>query len=92
MLIIARAIEGIGAALAAPNSLALIATSFDSRRMCDAALSLYGAMSGIVIGLVLGGILTDLLTWRAVFFINIRIGLLVLVGSCTRPEICFAVC
>jgi EmrB/QacA subfamily drug resistance transporter len=85
MLIVARAMQGVGAAMAAPNALALIATTFDSRKMRDAALSLYGAMSGIgiVIGLVLGGVLTDLLDWRWVFFINVPIGLLVLAGSRT---------
>lgn len=85
MLIVARAVQGIGAAMAAPNALALIATTFESRKMRDTALSLYGAMSGIgiVIGLVLGGVLTDLLDWRWVFFINVPIGLLVLTGSRT---------
>lgn len=85
MLIVARAVQGLGAAMVAPNALALIATTFDSRKMRDAALSLYGAMSGIgiVIGLVLGGVLTDLLDWRWVFFINAPIGLLVLWGSRT---------
>ena len=85
MLIAARAVQGIGAAMAAPNALALIATTFSERRMRDQALSLYGAMSGlgIVIGLLLGGVLTDLLDWRWVFFINVPIGLLVLVGTRT---------
>jgi EmrB/QacA subfamily drug resistance transporter len=85
MLVVARAVQGVGAAMAAPNALALITTTFDSRRTRDAALSLYGAMSGIgiVIGLVLGGVLTDLLDWRWVFFINVPIGLLVLAGSRT---------
>jgi predicted MFS family arabinose efflux permease len=61
----------------------LITTTFGNRKMRDAALSLYGAMSGIgiVLGLVLGGVLTDLLDWRWVFFINVPIGLLVLWGS-----------
>jgi EmrB/QacA subfamily drug resistance transporter len=85
MLIVARAMQGVGAAMVAPNALALIATTFDTAKMRDAALSLYGAMSGIgiVIGLVLGGLLTDLLDWRWVFFINVPIGLLVLAGSRT---------
>lgn len=85
ILIAARAVQGLGAALAAPNALALIATTFPERTMRDKALSLYGAMSGIgiVIGLLLGGILTDLLDWRWVFFINVPIGLLVLLGSRT---------
>lgn len=78
MLIIARAIQGMGAAVAAPNTLALIATTFPDRKMRDTALSLYGAMSGlgIVVGLLLGGLLTASVGWRGVFFINVPIGLL----------------
>jgi len=85
MLIVARAVQGIGAALAAPNALALITTTFSERSMRDKALSLYGAMSGlgIVVGLLLGGVLTDVLDWRWVFFINVPIGLLVLWGTRT---------
>lgn len=84
-LIAARAVQGLGAALVAPNALALIATTFSERKTRDAALSLYGAMSalGIVLGLLLGGVLTDTLGWRWVFFINVPIGILVLLGSRT---------
>jgi EmrB/QacA subfamily drug resistance transporter len=83
MLITARAIQGLGAALVAPNALALIATTFSDRKTRDTALSLYGAMSGvgIVVGLLLGGVLTGTLGWRWVFFINVPIGVLVLLGS-----------
>ncbi|MCK9795230.1 MFS transporter [Isoptericola sp. 4D.3] len=85
MLVVARAVQGIGAAMAAPNALALIATTFSDRATRDKALSLYGAMSGlgIILGLLLGGVLTDTLGWRWVFFINVPIGLLVLLGSRT---------
>ncbi|MFE5117451.1 MFS transporter [Dietzia sp. NPDC055340] len=85
MLIAARAVQGIGAAMAAPNALALIATTFSERKMRDQALSLYGAMSGlgIILGLLLGGVLTDVLNWRWVFFINVPIGVLVLLGTRT---------
>ncbi|MGC5668643.1 UNVERIFIED_CONTAM: MFS transporter [Kocuria sp. CPCC 205316] len=85
MLIVARAVQGLGAAMTAPNALALIATTFSDRRTRDSALSLYGAMSGlgIVVGLLLGGVLTGTLGWRWVFFINVPIGLLVLLGSRT---------
>lgn len=90
MLIAARAIQGMGAAMTAPNVLALIATTFEDRKTRDAALSLYGTMSGIgiVVGLLLGGLLTEVLDWRWVFFINVPIGLLVLLGSRTlvAPE------
>lgn len=83
MLIAARAIQGLGAALVAPNALALITSTFSERKTRDAALSLYGAMSGlgIVVGLLLGGVLTGTLGWRWVFFINIPVGVLVLLGS-----------
>jgi MFS family permease len=83
MLIAARAIQGLGTALVAPNALALITTTFSERRARDAALSLYGAMSGlgIVVGLLLGGVLTGTLGWRRVFFVNIPVGVLVLLGS-----------
>ena len=84
-LIAARAVQGVGAALTAPNALALIATTFSERKTRDSALALYGAMSGlgIVVGLLLGGVLTNTLGWRWVFFINVPIGLLVLLGSRT---------
>jgi EmrB/QacA subfamily drug resistance transporter len=87
-LIGARALQGLGAALVAPNALALIATTFAERKARDAALSLYGATSGIgiVTGLLLGGVLTGTLGWRWVFFINIPIGILVLLGSRTLVE------
>lgn len=52
MLIVARAAQGVGAAMAAPNALALITTTFSERSMRDKALFLYGAMSGI--GIVIG--------------------------------------
>jgi EmrB/QacA subfamily drug resistance transporter len=88
MLIAARAVQGVGAALVAPNALALIATNFSERRTRDTALSLYGAMSGlgIVVGLLLGGFLTGTLGWRWVFFINVPIGVLVLLGSRNLAE------
>jgi MFS family permease len=85
MLILARAAQGVGAALTAPNALALITSTFSERKTRDSALALYGAMSGlgIVVGLLLGGVLTDTLGWRWVFFIDVPIGLLVLLGSRT---------
>ncbi len=88
MLVAARAVQGLGAALAAPNALALIATSFESKKMRDTALALYGAMSGlgIIAGLLLGGVLTEIGGWRWVFFINVPIGLLVLLGIRSLPS------
>jgi EmrB/QacA subfamily drug resistance transporter len=83
MLIASRGLQGIGAALAAPNVLALIATNFPVGKERNRAMAVYGAMSalGITIGVLLGGILVGLLSWRWVFFINIPIGLAVLAGT-----------
>jgi EmrB/QacA subfamily drug resistance transporter len=83
MLIGARILQGIGAAIAAPTALSLIATNFPEGKPRNRAMGVYAAMSGLgsTIGLLLGGILTDYLDWRWVFFVNIPIGALVLVGT-----------
>jgi EmrB/QacA subfamily drug resistance transporter len=83
MLIASRGLQGLGAALVAPNALALIATTFPVGAPRNRAMAVYGAMSalGITVGVLLGGVLTGLLSWRAVFFINVPIGLAVLIGT-----------
>jgi EmrB/QacA subfamily drug resistance transporter len=83
LLIAARLVQGVGAALAAPNALALIATTFPAGEARNKAVGLYGAMSGvgIVVGLLLGGVLTATVGWRPVFLINVPIGLAVLAGT-----------
>lgn len=80
-LILSRACQGIGGALAAPTALALIATNFPEGRPRNGAMGVYAAMSAVggAVGLLLGGILTDLVSWRWIFFVNIPIAALVLI-------------
>jgi EmrB/QacA subfamily drug resistance transporter len=79
-LLSARALQGAGAALAAPTALALIATTFPPGAPRNKALGVYAGMSGAggAIGLLLGGILTTYVSWRWVLFVNVPIGLAVL--------------
>ena len=79
-LLTARAAQGVGAALAAPSALALIATNFEEGPERNRALGVFSATSsaGASIGLVLGGMLTDWASWRWVLFINVPVGAVVL--------------
>jgi EmrB/QacA subfamily drug resistance transporter len=79
-LLIARIVQGIGGALAAPTSLALIAVTFPEGRERNRAIGVYSAMSiaGGAVGLIAGGLLTSYADWRWVFFVNVPIGLVVL--------------
>ena len=82
-LIAFRAVQGIGAAVLAPSTLALIATHFAEGQERNRALAWYAAAAGIgaTLGLVLGGLLADLISWRAGFFINLPIGALLIWGA-----------
>jgi MFS family permease len=76
-LLTARVIQGIGGALAAPASLSLIAITFPQGRERNRAMGVYAAVSiaGAAIGLIAGGLLTSYAGWRWVFFVNVPIGL-----------------
>ncbi|GAA5171937.1 MFS transporter [Viridibacterium curvum] len=78
-----RAVQGFGAAVLAPSTLALIATYFEEGQARNRALAWYAAAAGIgaTLGLVLGGLLADLISWRAGFFINLPIGAVLIAGS-----------
>lgn len=79
-LILTRGAQGIGGAIASPTALSLIATNFPEGGPRNRAMGVYAAMSGVggAVGLLLGGILTDLVSWRSIFFVNVPIGALVL--------------
>src|SRR3954464_9845477 len=79
-LVAARGLQGLGAALAAPGVLALLTTSAPDEAARNRALALFGAVTsgGMSLGLLLGGAVTDLGSWRWTLFINVPIGLAVL--------------
>jgi EmrB/QacA subfamily drug resistance transporter len=88
-LLAARALQGVGAAIAAPSTLALLTISFPEGSERTRAIALYSAVAsaGASIGLVLGGMLTSWISWRWSLFINVPIGI-VLVSLAPRylPE------
>ncbi|MDA8292666.1 MAG: MFS transporter [Actinomycetota bacterium] len=79
MLLTARALQGIGGALAAPSALALLTTLFPEGAARLRAIALFTTVSaaGGAIGLVAGGMLTEWVGWRWVMFVNVPIGLVV---------------
>lgn len=82
MLLISRAVQGAGAAIAAPTAFALVATTFAPGPARNQAIAIVGSMVGIgsVGGLVVGGALTEL-SWRWIFLINVPIGALIILGA-----------
>src|SRR4029077_15554983 len=81
-LILARAVQGIGGALLVPGSLAIISASFDEERRGQ-AIGTWSAFTAITasVGPVIGGWLIENISWRAVFFINVPLALVVLLLS-----------
>jgi EmrB/QacA subfamily drug resistance transporter len=77
LLVAARVVQGAGAALVAPSALSLITTSFPPGPRRTRAIGLYGCMAsvGFVSGQVLGGVLVEWTSWRAVFLVNVPVGL-----------------
>jgi EmrB/QacA subfamily drug resistance transporter len=77
LLIAARAAQGLGGAIIAPASLSILTTTFEEGAARNRAVGIWGAMGGAggAAGVLLGGVLTDLLSWRWILFINVPIGL-----------------
>ncbi|REE94638.1 EmrB/QacA subfamily drug resistance transporter [Paenibacillus taihuensis] len=80
LLLAARALQGLAAAMATPSALALLSVSFSEARERSKAIAIYSAVSGAggSVGLIIGGLLTDLISWRAGMFLNVPIGIALL--------------
>jgi EmrB/QacA subfamily drug resistance transporter len=83
LLLAGRVVQGLGGAIAAPTALSLIATEFKQGHERTRALAVYAAVSGAgaAFGLLLGGILTNYFSWRWVLFVNVPIGIVLVVGA-----------
>lgn len=83
LLVVARGFQGLGAAILAPASLAIIVTTFSDgphRRRAIASWSAVGASGGAA-GLLVGGFLTHALSWRWIFLVNVPVGIVLLVAT-----------
>jgi len=80
-LIAARALQGLGGAVLSPATLTILTTTFVEPRARSRALGLWSAVAGAggATGVLAGGVLTDLLSWRWILFINVPIGIAVLI-------------
>src|SRR3954454_8307578 len=82
MLIVSRAAQGAGAALLTPAALSIIMTAYAGKQR-QTALAVWGTVGslGIAAGVLFGGALTSALGWRAVFLVNVPIGIAVVIGA-----------
>jgi EmrB/QacA subfamily drug resistance transporter len=80
-LIAARALQGLGAATITPSALSILTTTFNEGKERNIALGAWGAVGGFgaAAGVLMGGILTDLLSWEWIFFVNVPVGVVGLV-------------
>jgi EmrB/QacA subfamily drug resistance transporter len=83
MILVARGVQGLGGAVLAPATLTLLMTSFTDPAERTRAMGLWGATAagGGAVGAVLGGVLTDLVSWRWVLFVNVPIGVALFLAS-----------
>jgi len=80
MLIVARAVQGLGGAIITPAALSIVMTSFEEGAERNKALGIWGALggSGAAVGVLAGGVLTKYLGWEWIFFVNVPVGAVVL--------------
>jgi EmrB/QacA subfamily drug resistance transporter len=79
-LIVARGLQGLGAAIITPAALSILTTTFAEGRDRNIALGAWGGVGafGAVAGVLLGGVLTDALSWEWIFFVNVPVGMVAL--------------
>ncbi|GAA4293972.1 EmrB/QacA subfamily drug resistance transporter [Actinomadura luteofluorescens] len=79
MLLVGRVLQGLATAIATPAALSLLTTSFPEGPLRTRALGLSGALmsAGFTVGAILGGVLTDLLSWRWAFLVNVPVAVLI---------------
>ena len=82
-IFLSRAMQGVGAAILSPSALSLVTTTFREGHERNMALGVFGSMAaiGFTAGVILGGILTSLLSWHWVFFVNVPLGVLGIVAG-----------
>src|SRR5580704_3892217 len=82
-LVAARAVQGLGAAILSPAALSILTVTFKEGSERNKALSIWGAIAGAggAFGVLLGGILTQEVGWQWIFYVNVPIGTLVVLGS-----------
>src|SRR5262249_20893521 len=80
VLIAARAVQGLGAAILAPSALSIIMTTFDEGAERNKALGIWGALGGggAAVGVLAGGVLTRYAGWEWIFYVNVPVGALAL--------------
>src|SRR3984893_764924 len=78
ILVAGRALQGLGGALVTPAALSVLTTTFAEGRERTTALGVWSAVAvgGGAVGLLLGGVLTSLLSWQWIFFVNVPVGVL----------------
>jgi EmrB/QacA subfamily drug resistance transporter len=83
LLLAGRVVQGVGGAIAAPTALSLITVEFEEGPARTRAMAVYAAVSGAgaALGLLLGGVLTNYLNWRWVLFVNVPIGIALMIGA-----------
>jgi EmrB/QacA subfamily drug resistance transporter len=83
LLVAARALQGAGGAMMAPAALSLLTVVFEEGKERDRAFAVWAAISagGAAVGLILGGVLVQYLNWRWVFYINVPVGILAILGA-----------